>query len=693
MSQKRLILPLLFCLPLLLSAKDELVFSTPLSEGVDTLRKAGWTIPDKGFETVDGSLQITATNGVRNFATYDLPVEQNSCYGGSVMVRALNVSRPNGGRGATLFFGFLDENRDWVNGGEFPTGPVGTTEWQKVSISMTRLIPTKVRYIQIWLAIEGQGSAQFKDLQVCKRDLVANWSVNADSNPPSFSFDALENSEDPTIQPRIRILLSQNPDFPEAETFMEMAPNNGNFTFPYALEPGKWYAKAHWCMKKVLSMSKPIAFTVKPVPQNPPLKVTPKFANGQFNAMPELAFSFYPQAPQSCTATMAGQPLAISSDKGNEIVFTPTAPIAKGTHDIVVTANGGKHKFLFVNKSPAHTYSFRDDHMLMIDGKPFFPIGTYRDPSDDLKVFDGIEEAQFNVTHSYQFENNNQITDDDMVSYLNDCQKHNVYAFMGIPRRHLYDQDFYALQKHCAAMYDHPNLLSIYLADEPECWIDRYSMKHGADAVKQACSGVPRILLLCTADIRNDDVMFLGNGLSEIFWHDPYPIPRSSITDVKTNMETMRTVCRDKQSLWCVVQAFDWDQYAVKNKKPEDVEPKAGKIRCMTHLALAANVQGIIYYWLPNDRYDMRIHSPIQWAETIACSRELNSLYKYLIGRNKPQNITLPEGIDYWCRQAADGSYALGLVNTTDKAMSFDIKVLGFEKTVTLGPWGVEVLK
>ena len=288
--------------------------------------------------------------------------------------------------------------------------------------------------------------------------------------------------------------------------------------------------------------------------------------------------------------------------------------------------------FVFINKNPAHQFTFRDDHMLCIDGKPFFPIGTYRDPSDNTTVFDGIHEAQFNVTHSYKFEND-KVTDADMTRYLDDCRKNGVYAFMGIPRRHLHSEDHHALKKHCAAMYDHPGLLSFYLADEPEIWINRYSMKAGADAVGDACPHVPRILLLCTPEPKHDDIAFLGNGLSEILWHDPYPVPRAPIRSVKTTMETMREICHDRQSLWCVVQAFDWDQYAVKNKKPEDVEPKAGKIRCMTHLALSANVQGIIYYWLPKERYDMRKHSPIQWAETVACARELNDLYKYLIGR------------------------------------------------------------
>ena len=77
----------------------------------------------------------------------------------------------------------------------------------------------------------------------------------------------------------------------------------------------------------------------------------------------------------------------------------------------------------------------------------------------------------------------------------------------------------------------------------------------------------------------------------------------------------------DELEIWINRYSMKAGADAVKNKKPEDVEPKAGKIRCMMHLALSANVQGIIYYWLPKDRYDMRRHSPIQWAETVVCAR------------------------------------------------------------------------
>ncbi len=632
MPSPRLLLAISLAFPLIAAAQEDSVFKTPLAEGVAALRDAGWSIPKEGVTETDGAIQITAANGKRQYMTFDLPVEKGVSYGGSIMVKSVDVRlRNNNDRGATFFFGMLTEDKKWVNGGEFPRGPFGEKDWQRVTIGMTRTMPDNVKYIQIWICIEGQGTALFKNLEVHKVSFDSQLTVHAEANPPTFEFLSPLKTTGGKIQPRLRILLSQNPDFPENETFAEMTTAAGRFTLPYALKPGRWFVKNHWCSLRIYPTSQPISFEIKDLPSNAPLRATPMFHSGVLSERPNIAFSFYPQPPQTCSATINGQPLDVKSQNENEIVFTPKEPLAKGTYDIALTANGKTDTFVFINKNPAHQFSFRDDHMLCIDGKPFFPIGTYRDPSDNTTVFDGIHEAQFNVTHSYKFEND-KVTDADMTRYLDDCQKNGVYAFMGIPRRHLHSEDHHA-------------------------------------------------------------IAFLGNGLSEILWHDPYPVPRAPIRSVKTTMETMREICHDRQSLWCVVQAFDWDQYAVKNKKPEDVEPKAGKIRCMTHLALSANVQGIIYYWLPKERYDMRKHSPIQWAETVACARELNDLYKYLIGRNAPQNITLPDGVDYWCRRAADGGYAVGLVNTTDKEVSFDVDVVVFRKHVTLPPWGVEVMK
>ena len=90
----------------------------------------------------------------------------------------------------------------------------------------------------------------------------------------------------------------------------------------------------------------------------------------------------------------------------------------------------------------------------------------------------------------------------------------------------------------------------------------------------------------------------------------------------------------------------------------------------------------------------MRRDSPIQWAETVACAHELHTLTLYLTGRNDaPQEIKLPKGVDHWCRQAANGQFALGLINTTDAPIDCEINILSFKQKVNLRPWDVEVLK
>ncbi|MBP5641274.1 MAG: hypothetical protein J6X55_17490 [Victivallales bacterium] len=689
---KHLLLSLLLTLSLLPVLADQTVFQTSLSDTPEAMKAAGWTVPASGVTSVDDVLQIEATGGERNYLLYYVPVEKGAMYGGSIKVKPMGVERRNNfDRGATVFFGFADRTKGWVAGGEFPRGGYDTGDWQTVTIGMTQPIPDNVAFIEIWVCVEGQGKAQFKDIEVHKTDLTTNWKVDASVNPPVFSFDSPDFLFKARVPCVLRITVSQDPSFPENASFAEMVHTKDTFTFPFTLTPGKWYAKGNWCSRGTYPPMN-AEFTLPALPQDITYKVTPKFANGTYREKPELTFGFYPQLPKTVSATINGNALTITKKTGNEITFTPTAPLPKGTYDIIITAEGKESTHILVNKNPAHKYAFRDDNMLLIDNEPFFPIGTYRDPSDDKTNFDGIHEAGFNVTHCYDFESKRD--DSAIVKYLDDCRKNNVYAFMGISRNALKADDHLELQKTAAAMYDQPALLSIYLADEPELWINQHSMKNGADAVKAACPNVPRILLLCQPNETAPVIKFLGDGLSEIFWHDPYPIPNSPITDVKRTLEAMRRICKNKQSLWCVVQAFDWKQVSVRGMKYEDVEPKAGKIRCMTHLALAANVQGIIYYWLPSSRYDMRRDSPIQWAETVTCARELRTLYPFLIGRNAPQkDLKLPEGVDYWCRQASDGRYALGLINTTEKAIEFEVKALSFEQKINLRPYGVEVLK
>ncbi|NLG13991.1 MAG: hypothetical protein GX561_07285 [Lentisphaerae bacterium] len=683
---------LIFALSMGLLCAADFRFEESFSGDVPELWERGWRALNKSLVSqVDDVVQVKAESGERNFLLHDIEVEPGEVYGGRVRVKSLGVvARNNGDRGVTLFFGFLSEKKDWINGGEFPKGPFAAGDWQDVEIGMTIPIPEEVKYIQVWIGVEGQGTAQFKDFEMHKVDMSSHIEVDASVNPPRFKYTAPVEYKTKNERNRFFITLGRDREVDESKAFVTSVQGaGGEMVFPHSLEPGKWYMKAFWMGKGKL---KPIfgEFDIAQLPENVTYLVKQDFPNGKHIRQGQtLKVTFYPALRSDPKITLDGKDVKILKRTEDMVEFTPVEPLDEGLKHVQVKVGSTDKTFVYVNKNPAHRFDFRDDKMLMIDGKPFFPIGTYRDPSDDKMVFDGIMEAGFNTTHSYDFEHKVH-SGEAMRSYLQECEKRNLKVFLGIPRSYLLAEDGDSVMAHCAEVYSEPALLTYYLADEPEIWLNYRSFRILADAVKSATPGVPRTVLLCRFGFEPGLTAYL-DGHSEIHWHDPYPVPRTPVSSVKTRMETSREMSGGKQAVWCVVQAFDWDQQAVRDKRPEDVEPKAGKIRCMAHLALTAKVTGLIFYWLPKDRYDMKIHSPVQWAEVCSTVKELNGLLEYLTGRHVELDLKLPEGIYHWCKRSDDGKQALGLVNSLDKPMEVKVDIPGFAKTIVLPPYGVDI--
>ncbi|MDD4098192.1 MAG: hypothetical protein PHC30_05440 [Lentisphaeria bacterium] len=659
---------------------------------LEVLRGAGWRIPDAGVVSAGDSVEITATGGERRQILLDVPVEVGKYYCGSVMVKAEGVlPRDNADRGATLFFGFLDSEREWVNGGEFPRGALQTTDWQKVAITSTIAVPAQVRFIQVWLCVEGQGKAWFRDFEMMELELETQFSIDASANPPTLHSSAplMKGAKDNL---RRRVLLSPDPSFPASST-LEFMTGQEVFTPPHALVPGIWHVRNCWTHRRGDLPVQGGTFTAAALPAGYAVRVTRDFPNGVFAPRAELKVRFYPPLAVGSLVevTIDEAPVEVVSRAASEMSFRPGSDLAPGCYRVKVVLDGKATELLYVNKNPAAKITFRDDLVMLIDGKPFFPVGTYRDPSDELHTFTGIKEAGFNFTHSYYFEHAPR-QPEEARAYLRDCVKNGVTACIGIPRKHMQNERFDAIEAFCGEVYDEPGLVTWYLADEPELWINRFNFRDSTAAVASAGRGIPRTLLMCTTNPKSEINQFFGAGLSDIYWHDPYPVGRHPIASMVKALENSRLLASPEQPLWAVIQAFDWRQKKVRELPPEDVEPKAGKIRCMTHLALATGVQGIVFYWLPKDRYDMRLHSPIQWAEVCSTTQELNGLMPFLVGRSEKLPAgALPEGVYYWQKRAEDGRRALAIVNPEAKAVVVELNIQGMPASMTLPPHGVEV--
>lgn len=128
------------------------------------LVQEGWSFNGASNIREDSStgnkyLEVVASTG--NNTSFYYPVEEGKIYGGTVKVKTENVT---GGRGATLFYEFRDENYGYVSGGTFLTGLYGTnTEWTELRLNDTSPIPSNVKYIRVCFEVEGSGTGCFDD--------------------------------------------------------------------------------------------------------------------------------------------------------------------------------------------------------------------------------------------------------------------------------------------------------------------------------------------------------------------------------------------------------------------------------------------------------------------------------------------------------------------------------------------------
>jgi len=665
--------------------------------GLGALREAGWQVPGKGIDSEADGLKVTSEG--RQFIKLDVPVKPGESYRGSVMVKSLDVKQGKPvDRGSTMYFGFLDAKKDWINGGEFPSGPLGDSEWTKIEIKATRPIPKEVAYIQVWIGIDGIGSALYRDFEMASLDAEpAVLTVDAGANPPSFALPLhpwLEGQQ--RRHRRLRVLLSQDPAFPPEATY-EFLGTGPRLTPEYALAGGAWHALGMWCDSRGEYLHAQASFALAEPAPGFRRRVTASFPNGRYAAQAELTLSFYPPlaVDRELQLSFGDLPATVLARTADAVRFRAASPLPAGHWPVKLVVDGQEYVDYYVNKEPANTFSFRDDLMLLVNGKPFFPIGTYRDPSDDIWEFAGIREAGFNLTHTYHFEDRTWGVDE-ARRYLRACAENGVMTFLGLNRQLMKQGNWREIAFRCGELYDEPGLLTWYLADEPTGWIDKFSFTVISNAVRRAVPGVPRTLLMCECGVNNPLLRYYGNRQSEIYWFDSYPVGRSPLITVRKDMLASRQLASPEQPVWAVIQAFDWLNRKVKemNMKPEDFEPKAGKIRCMTHLALTADVQGIIFYWLPKDRYDFRHDSPIQWEEVKATTRELHELMPFLTGRIEklPESAVPAAPCEYWQRRAADGRQVLVLVNPEDHAIDVELKAPGLARKVSLPPYGVETI-
>ena len=285
------------------------------------------------------------------------------------------------------------------------------------------------------------------------------------------------------------------------------------------------------------------------------------------------------------------------------------------------------------------------DNRLILDGKPFFPLGWYGAVNESQLA--EIADSPFNCLLAY---GTDRVPKERMRRFLDTMQASGlklIYCMNDVypTATYLKNTGWEGIRGNSniaaavvEAYRDHPAILAWYLNDElPRKLAPQLEGYY--HAVRQGDPSRPCFIVLCnTSEFR------YFPQTTDILGVDPYPIPRHPVTQVADYLDAAQKAVQGAEPVWLVPQAFAWYQYNSKNADrghiPSKEELRTGRAptreeeRCMTYLGLIHGAKGLIYYCY----YDLRVLPQYKemwgWMKSIAA--EVKTLSPALLSTQAP---------------------------------------------------------
>ncbi len=346
-----------------------------------------------------------------------IPVQTDMRYTISCEMKTQDVVFDRGQRKATLFAEWEDTTGKHVPGGYYPHGLEGTNDWQAFRIDFTNAVPDGVGYIKLYVALEGKGKMWVRDLKVTHFDDWHPLAIQAPESRERLGITQPLLSWEPAEDRPWRVVIASDKALTRNRQSYLVGDVN-EFRVPEGLPRGSTW---HWQVQDASSprrvkdrlFGSPVSsFVIARDAVRWPVTVERGpawFDDSLFGQpRPELTLDVESDGNVRVDVTIDGHAAEVVSFTGDRLVFKPSRDLEPANHQIVLTFRspaGDQHAttFYFNNEKPGAKVTF-EGGIVSVDGRPFFPIGTYRDPSDDFMNFSGIKEAGFNLTHSYEFQ-------------------------------------------------------------------------------------------------------------------------------------------------------------------------------------------------------------------------------------------------------------------------------------------------
>ena len=241
----------------------------------------------------------------------------------------------------------------------------------------------------------------------------------------------------------------------------------------------------------------------------------------------------------------------------------------------------------------ASTSSLRDDGTVLVDGKPFFPIGIYhvceceRNGNSVETAFRDLKAAGFNMVHRHKA----NIAEKDFLSL---ADRYGLKVFQ-VPAPS-YKHDFVE-ESNIADYRSHPSVLAWYLADD--------TAGHSTPEEVSFRHRIAKALDPARLTLQADFVMMDGSNcrypryvhtsdvylpeLYPVFWKNPQGSEVSEIVrDMKRIRSEIEAAGNPLKSVWPIIQHFDgwgWQRF-----------PTFAELRAMSWESIVHGGKGIVWY-------------------------------------------------------------------------------------------------
>ena len=341
--------------------------------------------------------------------------------------------------------------------------------------------------------------------------------------------------------------------------------------------------------------------------------------------------------------------------------------------------------FLVGHRPAVPVMSLREDGVVLVNGKPFFPIGLYGVAPRDFNAYDidrgfaDLKAAGFNLGHSYSVSRD--------PTFLAAAAKHGFKLWTCALDALKLDTWFVENGRH------DPTHLAWYLGDDtwdnttPEQLRDRYEAVRAIDGVRLTCQADP-----IRSDWAKDHYQDYVN-YTDVFMPEIYPL-HGDAKDVACVAQTIKDMDRAyddiakhgdgrPHAVWPIIQHFKgwgWKRF-----------PTADQLNAMSFAAIIHGGKGITWYTYggycneTTKEFNFGVTSSAEvWGAITNVSRRISAVASVLVEKpceqppvpqviNGPKEDAFGQPSVTWLSRLHDGALWLFAVNATDKEVEVSL--------------------